>query len=203
MGFAVAALAGLRRTKSDRCTTQFYREAGALIDTGEFGNATMNNTLIMTGEKQYTYDLSQRFASEVMTTVNFAFNSAQFWMPGRSDTCANRPTWIRQFPEVRFRSMATPTRSAPTATTRALACAARALLCIICRHRASAHRVLRPLFPLAKPSPYRDRGQRAPQPPHRDRSVRLCVGPSQPCWTANMRRSSIATMSPALSHQRS
>ncbi len=78
------------------------REAGALVDTGNFGNATMNNTLIMTGEKQYAYDLSQRFASEVETTVNFAFNSAVLDVAAR-DTLRRQAHWIRQFPEVRFR----------------------------------------------------------------------------------------------------
>jgi outer membrane protein OmpA-like peptidoglycan-associated protein len=80
----------------------FHREAGALIDTGGFGNATMNNHLIMTGEKHYTYDLSQRFASEVLTTVNFAFNSSQLDI-GAMDTLREQAHWIRQFPEVRFR----------------------------------------------------------------------------------------------------
>ena len=62
---------------NDPVYTQFYREAGAIADTGAFGNATANNTLILTGERQYSFDLAQRFASEVLTTVNFAFNSSQ------------------------------------------------------------------------------------------------------------------------------
>ncbi len=80
----------------------FNREAGALVDTGYFGNATMNNHQYMTGEKQYVYDLSQRFATEVMTTVNFAFNSAEL-DAGARDTLREQANWIRQFPEVRFR----------------------------------------------------------------------------------------------------
>lgn len=87
---------------SDRQVGEFNREAGALVDTGNFGNATMNNHLYMTGEKQYVYDLSQRFASEVMTTVNFAFNSATLDR-GAIDTLREQAGWIRQFPEVRFR----------------------------------------------------------------------------------------------------
>ena len=63
-------------TSNDPVYTQFYREAGALVDTGQFGNATASNTLIMTGEQGYTFDLANRFASEVITTVNFAFNSS-------------------------------------------------------------------------------------------------------------------------------
>jgi outer membrane protein OmpA-like peptidoglycan-associated protein len=93
----LAACAG-----SDPVYGAFHREAGSLLDTGSFGNATMNNTQIMNGEKQYTYDLSQRFASEVMTTVNFAFNSAVL-DSGARDTLREQANWIRQFPEVRFR----------------------------------------------------------------------------------------------------
>ena len=86
----------------DHVDGHFYREAGALVDTGTFGNATMNNTLIMNGERQYTYDLSQRFASEVVTTGNFAFNSAAL-DGGAQDGLGEQAAWIRQFPEVHFR----------------------------------------------------------------------------------------------------
>lgn len=82
--------------------SSFGNEAGSLLDTGTFGNATMNNTQIMNGERQYTYDLSSRFASEVLTTVNFAFGSAQL-DAGARDTLREQASWIRQFPEVRFR----------------------------------------------------------------------------------------------------
>ncbi|MEN8660611.1 OmpA family protein [Marivita sp.] len=101
-----AALTGLAFmaacATSDPVYSAFNREAGALLDTGNFGNATMNNVQIMNGEKRYTYDLSQRFASEVMTTVNFAFNSAVL-DSGARDTLREQAQWIRQFPEIRFR----------------------------------------------------------------------------------------------------
>ncbi|MEM7720680.1 MAG: OmpA family protein [Pseudomonadota bacterium] len=87
---------------SDPVYTQFYRESGSIVDGGQFGNATANNTLIMTGERQYTFDLANRFASEVLTTVNFAFNSATL-DPGAQDALRQQARWIRQFPEVRFR----------------------------------------------------------------------------------------------------
>ncbi len=89
-------------SSADPVYSSFGREAGALLNTGTFGHATMNNTLIMNGEKQYAYDLSSRFASEVLTTVNFAFNSAQL-DNGARDTLREQANWIRQFPEVRFR----------------------------------------------------------------------------------------------------
>ncbi|APX12082.1 OmpA family protein [Tateyamaria omphalii] len=87
---------------NDPVYTQFYREAGSLVDTGQFGNATANNTLLLTGERQYTFDLAQRFASEVGTTVNFAFNSSQL-DAGARDALREQALWIRQFPEIRFR----------------------------------------------------------------------------------------------------
>lgn len=101
-GMSLVALASCSSVGSDPVATSFWREAGSLADTGDFGNATMNNHQYMTGEKNFVYDLSQRFASEVMTTVNFAFNSATL-DPGAQDTLREQANWIRQFPEVRFR----------------------------------------------------------------------------------------------------
>ena len=103
IGLSLAALtAGCAPVSHDPVYTAFHREAGAVIDNGEFGNATMNNTQVMTGEKQVTYNLAQRFATEVNTTVTFAFNSAAI----DGDAAAvlrQQAGWIRQFPEVRFR----------------------------------------------------------------------------------------------------
>ncbi|WP_082135331.1 OmpA family protein [Puniceibacterium sp. IMCC21224] len=98
----MTALAGCSSVGNDPVYTAFYSEAGSLVDTGNFGNATMNNSMIMSGDKQYTYDLSQRFANEVLSTVNFAFNSADL-DSGARDTLREQAHWIRQFPEVRFR----------------------------------------------------------------------------------------------------
>jgi peptidoglycan-associated lipoprotein len=78
------------------------REAGNFVDAGTFGDATMNNTQIMNGEKQYTVSLAQRFAREIPNTVNFEFNS--FRLDGAARQILDRQAdWIRQFPEVRFR----------------------------------------------------------------------------------------------------
>lgn len=87
---------------NDPVYTQFYREAGSITDTGNFGNATLNNRQIMTGEKQYTLDLAKRFAAEVNSTVTFAFNSAQLDANAQA-VLRQQATWIRQFPEIRFR----------------------------------------------------------------------------------------------------
>jgi peptidoglycan-associated lipoprotein len=100
-GIGLVALLGCGPS-SDPVYTQFYREAGALTDTGHFGNATLNNRLVMTGERQYTFDLANRFASEVNSTVTFAFNSTQ--LDGNAQAILRQQAnWIRQFPEIRFR----------------------------------------------------------------------------------------------------
>ena len=102
-GLAMGLLAaGCSKNRESSMTAGFNNEIGMSVDTGDFGNATMNNHQYMTGEKQYVYDLSQRFASEVMTTVNFAFNSSAL-DAGAIDTLREQANWIRQFPEVRFR----------------------------------------------------------------------------------------------------
>lgn len=89
-------------TSTDPIYTQFYREAGAITDTGSFGNATLNNRLVMTGELQYTFDLANRFASEVESTVTFGFNSARL-EPQAQAILRQQASWIKQFPEVTFR----------------------------------------------------------------------------------------------------
>lgn len=77
-------------------------ESGAELSTTGFGDATMNNTLIQSGEKDYVMELGGRFAREVPDTVNFAFNSAV--LDGEAQAILRRQAhWIRQFPEVRFR----------------------------------------------------------------------------------------------------
>lgn len=77
-------------------------EAGTLLHSADFGNSTMNNTQINSGEKSYAIDLANRFANEVISTVHFGFNSAQL-DAGAQDALREQAKWIRQFPEVRFR----------------------------------------------------------------------------------------------------
>lgn len=101
--FATASLAMLVAcTSAPGDVYRSYGEAGAMVDGGTFGNANMQNTLVMTGEADYVFNLSNRFASEVLTTVNFAFNSAQL-DAGARDTLREQARWIKQFPEVRFK----------------------------------------------------------------------------------------------------
>lgn len=88
---------------NDQILTQFFREAGEVVDTGGFGNSTLNNHLAHTrGPGQFTIDLNNRFAAEVKTTVNYGFNSAVLDETAKA-TLRQQAAWIRQFPEVRFR----------------------------------------------------------------------------------------------------
>lgn len=80
----------------------FYSPAGASIDQGDFGAATLNNTQVMTGERTAIVNLSRRFAAEAPTTVNFEFNSAALDATAQ-DALRKQADWIRQYPQVRFR----------------------------------------------------------------------------------------------------
>ena len=80
----------------------YFQEAGSVVDGGNFGNANMHNQLVMTGQRSYVENLSNRFSNEVLSTVNFAFNSSQLDAEAQA-TLREQARWIRQFPEVRFR----------------------------------------------------------------------------------------------------
>ncbi|MBF9034086.1 OmpA family protein [Rhodobacterales bacterium HKCCE2091] len=74
---------------------------GSHLDEGRFGNPTMNNVLIMSGQRSYVESLQDRFAAEVPTTINFAFDSAYLDAEAQS-VLRRQAAWIRHFPEVRF-----------------------------------------------------------------------------------------------------
>ena len=78
------------------------REAGSEIDSGYFGNATMNNTQVQTNASSFTINLNRRFSSEVNTMVTFPFNSTALDETARA-VLRQQAAWIRQFPEVRFK----------------------------------------------------------------------------------------------------
>lgn len=80
----------------------FMAPAGAQIDNGRFGRATMNNTLVQSGQADYRIALAERFAREVPSTVTFAFNSAAL-TPDAQAALRRQAHWIKQFPEVRFK----------------------------------------------------------------------------------------------------
>jgi outer membrane protein OmpA-like peptidoglycan-associated protein len=102
MGASVAALSACSPNATGPIGTTFFSEAGVQIDGGSFGNATMNNMMVHTGAEGFVLDLTERFAEQVPSTVNFAFNSAVLDEAARQ-TLRKQAAWIRQFPEVRFR----------------------------------------------------------------------------------------------------
>ena len=97
---SLIALAGCSR--EGNIARSFYSEAGTEVETKDFGNSTMNNTKIQSGERDYAIDLTRRFGADVPNTVNFAFNSAT--LDGEAQAALmQQASWIKQFPEVRFR----------------------------------------------------------------------------------------------------
>ena len=77
-------------------------EAGHELDRGSFGNSTLNNAQVMSGERNYAIQLASRFAQDVPSTINFEFDSARLDANARA-ILDQQATWIKQFPEVRFR----------------------------------------------------------------------------------------------------
>ena len=77
------------------------QEAGAFIDEGGFGNATMNNTLIQNGDLTLLANLNQRFQSEVPATITFEFDKATLDDNARA-ILREQANWIKQFPEISF-----------------------------------------------------------------------------------------------------
>ena len=102
MTTAIAAATLAACSPVDPTFSSFYSEAGAQIDSGDFGEATRNNRLIQSGQQDYTVNLARRFAAEVNSTVNFEFNSTVLGSAAR-ETLSRQADWIRQFPEVRFK----------------------------------------------------------------------------------------------------
>ena len=80
----------------------WHQEAGSFIDEGQFGNPTMNNTLIQNGDQTFLANLNQRFSAEVPTMVTFEFDSSVLDADAKM-ILREQADWIRQFPEIRFR----------------------------------------------------------------------------------------------------
>ncbi|MCC0064450.1 MAG: OmpA family protein [Defluviimonas sp.] len=96
----IAAVAGC--SPESNAFRRLYTEAGSEIETGDFGNSTMHNTLVQTNQQAMIIDMTRKFAADVPNTVNFAFNSAV--LDGEAqDTLRRQADWIKQFPEIRFR----------------------------------------------------------------------------------------------------
>ncbi len=99
---AIAAATISACTPVDPTFSSFFSEAGASLDSGDFGEATQNNRLIQSGELDYTVNLARRFAADVDSTVNFAFDSTVLDADARA-ALMQQADWIKQFPEVRFK----------------------------------------------------------------------------------------------------
>lgn len=77
------------------------RQVGARLDEGGFGNPTMNNILLQSGELSYAEVLNRRFEQAVPSTITFAFNSAELDERARA-ALRQQAAFIREFPEVHF-----------------------------------------------------------------------------------------------------
>lgn len=78
------------------------REAGLAVDASAFGASTENNYLVQSGQRSYAVSLAKRFAEEVPSTINFAFDSYQLDQNARA-ALKVQADWIKQFPEVTFK----------------------------------------------------------------------------------------------------
>jgi peptidoglycan-associated lipoprotein len=99
---AVLALTGCTGGTGAQWRDFNTREAGSEIDQGFFGNATMNNSEVQSGQGSFTVNLNRRFSNEVSTMVTFPFNSTALDESARA-TLRQQANWIRQFPEIRFK----------------------------------------------------------------------------------------------------
>jgi len=100
--FAIAGVLTLAACGDRPVLSAWTQESGGFLSSRGFGDATLNNTQIQNGEKSVLIDLNKRFAQEVTSTVNFAFNSARLDATAQA-ALRQQADWIRQFPEVRFR----------------------------------------------------------------------------------------------------
>lgn len=97
----IPALMALAACAPDPTQPSISGEAGRPLSDGGFGNATMNNILLQSGQRDAAIAVSNRFAESVPTTINFAFNSADLDAPSRA-ILDRQADFILQFPEVRF-----------------------------------------------------------------------------------------------------
>jgi len=99
---AASVLALTACSKQGQVYRSYFGEAGNLIDGGDFGNATAHNAAVNQGNRDFVIDLTNKFASDVPSMVNFAFDSTRL-DANAQQVLRKQANWIRQFPEVRFR----------------------------------------------------------------------------------------------------
>ncbi len=98
----VSAMLALGACEKGTIESWTFSEAGSFLDEGSFGNPTMNNLLVQTGQKSYVISLNERFSREIQPNINFEFNSSVLDVAAQS-TLRQQADWIKQFPEVRFK----------------------------------------------------------------------------------------------------
>ena len=59
----IAAVAGC--SPESNAFRRLYTEAGSEIETGDFGNSTMHNTLVQTNQQAMIIDMTRKFAADV------------------------------------------------------------------------------------------------------------------------------------------
>ncbi|KAJ54082.1 membrane protein [Actibacterium mucosum KCTC 23349] len=104
--FKLIALTTTAALALSACTpntiADFYRPAGDDLDTGSFGNPTMNNIQVMTGELNAIINLTRKFADEAPATINFAFDSAALDAEAQA-ALRQQAAWIKEYNLARFR----------------------------------------------------------------------------------------------------
>ncbi len=99
---AASVLALTACSKQGQVYRSYFGEAGNLIDGGNFGNPTAHNVAVNEGNRNFVIDLTNKFASDVPSTVTFGFDSTTL-DANAQQALRKQANWIRQFPEVRFR----------------------------------------------------------------------------------------------------
>ncbi|KAF0675815.1 OmpA family protein [Profundibacterium mesophilum] len=99
---AIASAAILGACAPGTGPRSFDQVAGGALDRSGFGNATLINTQVQSGALGQVEGLNNRFSAEVDSVVTFAFDSAVLDASARA-VLNRQASWIRQFPEVRFR----------------------------------------------------------------------------------------------------
>ena len=99
---AAASILALGACSDSEIFDSWTSPAGYYLSGQGFGEATVNNAQVHNGTKPVLIDLNRRFAEEVTPTVNFDFNSARLDAQAQS-ILRRQASWIRQFPEIRFR----------------------------------------------------------------------------------------------------
>lgn len=80
-------------------------EAGKELNEGNFGNPSLNNTIVQaaySGQNGLLLDLSRKFEKDVPPMINFEFNSSRLDATSRK-ILTEQANWIKQFPEIKFR----------------------------------------------------------------------------------------------------